>query len=144
MASEPHRLDELKIDLVGGLFPTIRAARLPIAEDPGHQFDFWLGEWDVLNKHLRGGAWVDSGVGVALIQSVAGGNGKPGIRWLDGEVAGDSVTFLGTTGSISLREKWVLVDGKVLEFERSESADPDQGWISVLRTQFEPTAVQNP
>jgi len=71
-----------------------------ISEDPGHQFDFWLGEWDVLNKHLRGGAWVDSGVGVALIQSVAGGNGKPGIRWLDGEVAGDSVTFLGTTSSV--------------------------------------------
>jgi len=31
LASEPHRLDELKIDLVGGLFPAIRAARLPIA-----------------------------------------------------------------------------------------------------------------
>lgn len=45
-----------------------------LGDDPYREFDFWLGTWDVANKHLREGGWVDSGSAEARIERVAGGN----------------------------------------------------------------------
>jgi protein tyrosine phosphatase (PTP) superfamily phosphohydrolase (DUF442 family) len=47
---------------------------LPLPEDPRRQFDFWLGEWSVVNKRAhRNGSWTDVGNATARIQSVADG-----------------------------------------------------------------------
>jgi len=43
-------------------------------EDPHRQFDFWLGEWSVLNRHLApDGSWVDGDVTRARITPACGG-----------------------------------------------------------------------
>jgi hypothetical protein len=49
----------------------------PVAEpeaDPHHQFDFWVGEWSVQNRHMDGnGRWRDGDVTRARITPVIGG-----------------------------------------------------------------------
>jgi len=62
-------------------------AEVALGDVPAREFDFWLGEWDVQNKHLRDGQWVDSGQARALIQSVAGGNAV--LEQWKGAVGGD-------------------------------------------------------
>ena len=47
---------------------------VPLPAEPERYFDFWLGEWSVLNRKLdRRGNWRDAGDAVARIQPVAGG-----------------------------------------------------------------------
>lgn len=46
---------------------------VPLPEDPQRQFDFWLGEWDVVNKRARDGRWIDDGTARARIHSVVDG-----------------------------------------------------------------------
>ncbi len=43
---------------------------IPVAEEPDRQFDFWLGEWNVQNKHLRSAGWKDSGQAIATVKVV--------------------------------------------------------------------------
>ncbi len=44
------------------------------AQDPQRQFDFWIGEWSVQNRHLQpDGSWVDGDVTRARITPVCGG-----------------------------------------------------------------------
>ena len=60
---------------------------VPLPDVPQRYFDFWLGEWDVQNKHLRDGAWVDSGNAIAHIQPVVDG-GAVLEQW-NGQLGGD-------------------------------------------------------
>lgn len=54
--------------------PAVPSPEAPEAEDPARQFDFWIGEWSVNNRHLQAdGAWVDSGAARARIVPVLGG-----------------------------------------------------------------------
>ena len=62
-------------------------AEVAIGDDPYREFDFWVGEWDVANKHLRRGRWVDSGSAKARIEAVAEGAAVLE-RWT-GELGGD-------------------------------------------------------
>ena len=62
-------------------------AAVPLGDDPYREFDFWVGEWEVANKHLRGGRWVDSGSARAVIETVAEGAAVLE-RWT-GELGGD-------------------------------------------------------
>ena len=64
-----------------------QGAAIPLPDDPHRQFDFWLGEWNVQNKHLRDGDWNDSGTAVALIQAVVD-DGAVLEQW-NGELGGD-------------------------------------------------------
>ncbi len=79
-----------------------------LAGEPGDQFDFWLGEWDVTNRHLRGGSWVESGTSRAVITPVLGGDAVLE-RW-DGRTGAMAGVF-----GFSLRwydaelERWVVI-----------------------------------
>ncbi len=80
----------------------ILAAPGSAADDPHDQFDFWLGEWTVSNRHLRNGSWSESGQSHARITPVLDGmavleewDGKPGgmsgvfgfsLRWYDADL----------------------------------------------------------
>ncbi len=59
------------------LAPTLALAAAllaPRAEDPRRQFDFWVGEWSVQNRHLQpDGSWRDGDVTRARITPVCGG-----------------------------------------------------------------------
>lgn len=62
---------------------------VPLPDDPARQFDFWLGEWNVLNKHLSGDSWPDTGEAVARIHPVAGGSAV--LEQWNGVVKGDAL-----------------------------------------------------
>lgn len=67
-------------------------APVALLDDPSHEFDFWLGTWNVQNKQLGfGGRWKDSGTAVARIHSVAGGSAVLE-RW-SGEAGGELEGF---------------------------------------------------
>ncbi|ANM29366.1 hypothetical protein ABI59_06825 [Acidobacteria bacterium Mor1] len=53
--------------------PLALGERVTMPDTPTAQFDFWLGSWEVQNRHLRDGQWHDSGTARATIRSVAGG-----------------------------------------------------------------------
>lgn len=76
-----------------------------LPDDPDRQFDFWLGEWNVQNKHLRGG-WKDSGRSVARIQPVAGGNVV--LEQWNGELGGDPLIGFSLRAYDPELEKWVI------------------------------------
>ncbi|MEQ8770984.1 MAG: hypothetical protein RIB60_10810 [Phycisphaerales bacterium] len=78
------------------------------ADDPRDQFDFWLGGWDVTNRHFRGGSWVQSGTSRAVITPVLGGDAV--LEQWDGRTGAMSGVF-----GFSLRwydaelERWVVI-----------------------------------
>ncbi len=79
---------------------------LPIAEDKERQFDFWLGEWDVQNRHLTNGQWQETGQARALIQSIAGG--KAILEQWEGTARSPLHGFSVRTYDDEL-QKWVIV-----------------------------------
>lgn len=79
---------------------------LPIAEDKERQFDFWLGEWDVQNRHLNGGQWQETGTARALIQAVA--DGKAILEQWEGTARTPLHGFSVRTYDDQL-DKWVIV-----------------------------------
>ena len=85
--------------------PNVGAA-VPIPDEPARQFDFWLGEWQVQNKHLRRGGWTDSGTAVARIQAVADGNAVLE-RWT-GELGGDPLIGFSLRAFDPELGKWVI------------------------------------
>lgn len=79
---------------------------LPISEDKERQFDFWLGEWDVQNRHLTNGQWQETGQARALIQSIAGG--KAILEQWEGTARSPLHGFSVRTYDDEL-QKWVIV-----------------------------------
>lgn len=57
------------------LFAVPPAASEPVCDRPeARQFDFWVGEWNVLNKRLTDdGSWAEMGRATARVYPVAGG-----------------------------------------------------------------------
>lgn len=79
---------------------------VPLPADPHRQFDFWLGEWNVQNKHLRGGSWKDSGTARALIQPVVDG-GAILEQW-NGVLDGDPLIGFSIRAYDPSLGKWVI------------------------------------
>lgn len=82
-------------------------AVVPLPDDPTLEFDFWLGEWAVVNRHLqRSGRWKDGGTAVARIQSVADGAAVLE-RWT-GEARGDRLIGFSLRAWDPSLGKWVI------------------------------------
>lgn len=81
-------------------------AEVALGDVPAREFDFWLGEWDVQNKHLRDGQWVDSGQARALIQSVAGGNAV--LEQWNGALGGDPLIGFSLRAYDPQLDHWVI------------------------------------
>jgi uncharacterized protein (TIGR01244 family) len=81
-------------------------APVPLADDPARLFDFWLGEWNVQNKHLDGRAWADSGTAVARIQPVAGGTAV--LEQWNGTLGGDPLIGFSLRAWDPGLAKWVI------------------------------------
>ena len=78
---------------------------VPLPDDPAREFDFWLGEWSVANKHLKSdGSWKDTGAAMARIQPVAGGTAVLE-RWT-GEVKGDPLIGFSLRAYDPSQGKW--------------------------------------
>jgi len=67
--------------LVAGAGPALGAggplklgAPPPAECAPERRFDFWIGEWDVVQRHLRDGAWVEVPGSELIVEPVLGGN----------------------------------------------------------------------
>lgn len=67
-----------------------RGAPVSLPDEPHRAFDFWVGTWNVANRHLRRGGWVDSGEAVARIRWVA--NRTAVLEQWDGALGGDPLT----------------------------------------------------
>lgn len=75
------------------------------------QFDFWIGEWDVLNRHRRPESddpvWYETGTATARVQPVVGGCAIVE-RW-DGMLTFDRVMGFSVRAFDPAREVWDLV-----------------------------------
>lgn len=79
---------------------------VPISDEPRRQFDFWLGEWDVRNMHLRDGSWKDSGEARALIRPIVDG-GAVLEQW-NGSVGGDPLIGFSLRAYDPQLELWLV------------------------------------
>lgn len=61
------------LPLVLSIAPALDGTALDDAPER-NQFDFWIGEWSVQNRHLQSGAWVDGNVTRARITPVLNGD----------------------------------------------------------------------
>ena len=77
-----------------------------VSPEPPRQFDFWLGEWNVQNKHLGDAGWADSGEARALIQSVA--NGGAVLEQWNGMLRGNPLIGFSLRAFDPQLGKWVI------------------------------------
>jgi uncharacterized protein (TIGR01244 family) len=89
--------------------PEMPALGEPVAlpDDAHRLFDFWLGEWNVQNKHLRpGGTWEDSGTAVARIRPVVDG-GAVLEQW-NGTIDGDPLFGFSLRAHDPGLDQWII------------------------------------
>ena len=84
----------------------------PVCPDArSRQFDFWVGEWDVLNRHRRPESddpiWYETGTAIASVGPVVGGCAIVE-RW-DGTLTFDRVVGFSVRAFDPAREVWDLV-----------------------------------
>lgn len=54
--------------------PTLQTTAAPEVNEHDGEFDFWLGDWEVQNRHLQSsGEWQPGGIAIAKIRSCLGG-----------------------------------------------------------------------
>ncbi len=82
-------------------------APVPLPDEQARQFDFWLGEWDVQNKHVtRGGSWNDTGSAIVRVQPVVDG-GAVLEQW-KGTVKGNPLIGFSLRAYDPALDRWVI------------------------------------
>ena len=77
-----------------------------LSEEPERQFDFWLGEWDVVNRRARDGRWIDDGAARARVHGVVDG-GAVLERW-DGTLGGKPLFGFSLRAYDAALGRWVI------------------------------------
>ncbi len=102
--------------LLTGTLSSARAQR-PCPEPAAREFDFWVGEWNVVNRYLINGQWQTRGAAEVDVFPVAGGCGI--VELWDGTLGRFRVRGFSLRGWVPEKNAWVLV----LNWPQPERAD---------------------
>lgn len=93
--------------LLASALPAQGVTAPPLATPPAEQFDFWIGEWDVVNRFFRNGDWVVDGAATCRVHAAAGGKAVVE-HWRGKTGAAERHGFSVRAWDPEI-EKWVLV-----------------------------------